>query len=165
MIWRQGNQEGLSNVLTGQCSEQDAIVEVHPNVFLMTAGVIPPNPIVLIDSAQMSDSIERWSDSYDLVIIDAPPLTVAADAAMIGSQVAGLLFVLRPNVADKESVQYASEIIGQSKLKVLGMVLNGVNLDKQARYNSYYYQSSGKGDQSVASSKILSGSGANRDRF
>jgi polysaccharide biosynthesis transport protein len=165
MIWRQGNQEGLSNVLTGQCSEQSATVEVHPNVFLMTAGVIPPNPVVLIDSVQMSDSIERWSNSYDLVIIDAPPLTVAADAAMIGSQVAGLLFVLRPNVADKESVQYAGEIIGQSKLKVLGMVLNGVNLDKQARYNSYYYQSSGKGDQSVASSKILSGSGANRDRF
>jgi polysaccharide biosynthesis transport protein len=165
MIWRQGNQEGLSNVLTGQCSEHSAIVEVHPNVFLMTAGVIPPNPIVLIDSAQMSDSIERWSNDYDLVIIDAPPLTVAADAAMIGSQVAGLLFVLRPNVADKESVQYAGEIIGQSKLKVLGMVLNGVNLDKQARYNSYYYQSSGKGDQSVPNSKILSGSGANRDRF
>jgi polysaccharide biosynthesis transport protein len=165
MIWRQGNQEGLSNVLTGQCSEGSAIVEVHPNVFLLTAGVIPPNPIVLIDSVQMSESIERWSNSYDLVIIDAPPLTVAADAAMIGSQVAGLLFVLRPNVADKESVQYAGEIIAQSKLKVLGMVLNGVNLDKQARYNSYYYQSSGKGDQSVASSKILSGSGANRDRF
>jgi polysaccharide biosynthesis transport protein len=165
MIWRQGNQEGLSNVLTGQCSEQSATVEVHPNVFLMTAGVIPPNPVVLIDSVQMSDSIERWKNTYDLVIIDAPPLTVAADAAMIGSQVAGLLFVLRPNVADKESVQYAGEIIGQSKLKVLGMVLNGVNLDKQARYNSYYYQSSGKGDQSVASSKILSGSGANRDRF
>jgi polysaccharide biosynthesis transport protein len=165
MIWRQGNQEGLSNVLTGQCSEQSAIVEVHPNVFLLTAGVIPPNPIVLIDSVQMSDSIERWSNSYDLVIIDAPPLTVAADAAMIGSQVAGLLFVLRPNVADKESVQYAGEIIGQSKLKVLGMVLNGVNLDKQARYNSYYYQASGKGDQSVANSKILSGTGANRDRF
>ncbi len=165
MIWRQGNQEGLSNVLTGQCSEASAIVEVHSNVFLLTAGVIPPNPIVLIDSVQMSDSIERWSNSYDLVIIDAPPLTVAADAAMIGSQVAGLLFVLRPNVADKESVQYAGEIIGQSKLKVLGMVLNGVNLDKQARYNSYYYQSSGKGDQSVASSKILSGTGSNRDRF
>ena len=165
LIWRQGNQEGLSNVLTGQCSEASAIVEVHTNVFLLTAGVIPPNPIVLIDSVQMSDSIDRWSNSYDLVIVDAPPLTVAADAAMIGSQVAGLLFVLRPNVADKESVQYAGEIIAQSKLKVLGMVLNGVNLDKQARYNSYYYQSSGKGDQSVANSKILSGTGTNRDRF
>ncbi len=161
MIWRQGNYEGLSNVLTGQCNEQTATVEVHPNVFLMTAGVIPPNPVVLIDSVQMSDLIERWSNSYDLVIVDAPPLTVAADAAMLGSQVAGLLFVLRPNVADKESVQYASEIIAQSKLKVLGMVLNGVNLDKQHRYNSYYYASNK--DDGNARSKILSGSAGNRE--
>jgi polysaccharide biosynthesis transport protein len=165
MIWRQGNQQGLSNVLTGQCSEQSAIVEVHPNVFLMTAGVIPPNPVILIDSVQMAESIERWSNSYDLVIVDAPPLTVAADAAMIGSQVAGLLFVLRPNVADKESVEYASEIIAQSKLKVLGMVLNGVNLEKQHRYNSYYYTEAAKNTNEINASKILSGSGSNRDRF
>ena len=65
----------------------------------------------------------------------------------------------------ERDLRLVTEIIAQSKLKVLGMVLNGVNLDKQARYNSYYYQSSGKGDQSVANSKILSGSGANRDRF
>jgi polysaccharide biosynthesis transport protein len=163
MIWRQGNQEGLSNVLTGQCNEQTATVEVHPNVFLMTAGVVPPNPVILIDSVQMTDLIDRWSNSYDIVIIDAPPLTVAADAAMLASQSAGLLFVLRPGVADKESVQYAGEIIAQSKLKVLGMVLNGVNLDKQHRYNSYYY-SSGRADEGNVSSKILSGSAGNRDR-
>jgi polysaccharide biosynthesis transport protein len=164
MIWRQANHEGLSNILTGQCNEQEATTEIHPGVFLITAGVIPPNPVVLIDSVQMTDLIDRWTHSYDLVIIDAPPLTVAADAAMIGAQVAGLLFVLRPNVADKESVQYAGEIIAQSKLKVLGMVLNGVNLDKQHRYNSYYYTAT-KNDQSSVGSKILSGTGANRDRF
>jgi polysaccharide biosynthesis transport protein len=163
LIWRRGNQEGLSNVLTGQCNEQTATEEVHPNVFLITAGVIPPNPVVLIDSVQMSDLVDRWSNSYDLVIIDAPPLTVAADAAMLGSQVAGLLFVLRPGVADKESVQYANEIITQSKLKVLGMVLNGVNLDKQHRYNSYYYTAT-RNDEGNVGSKILSGTAGNRDR-
>ncbi len=163
MIWRQGNYEGLSNVLTGQCDQKSAIIEVQPHVFLLTAGVIPPNPVVLIDSAQMSNLIAEWTETYDFVIIDAPPLTVAADAAMLGSQVDGLLFVLRPNVADKESVQYANEIINQSKLKVLGMVLNGVNLDKQRKYNQYYYSGqAAKGDEGLAGSKLLSG--ANRDR-
>jgi polysaccharide biosynthesis transport protein len=163
MIWRQGNYEGLSNVLSGQCDQKSAIIEVQPHVFLLTAGVIPPNPVVLIDSVQMSSLIAEWSETYDFVIIDAPPLTVAADAAMIGNQVGGLLFVLRPNVADKESVQYANEIINQSKLKVLGMVLNGVNLDKQRKYNQYYYSGQAtKGDEGVAGSKLLSG--ANRDR-
>ena len=162
-IWRQGNYEGLSNVLTGQCDQKSAIIEVQPHVFLLTAGVIPPNPVVLIDSAQLSNLIVEWSETYDMVIIDAPPLTVAADAAMLGTQADGLLFVLRPNVADKESVQYANEIINQSKLKVLGMVLNGVNLDKQRKYNQYYYSGqAARGDEGLAGSKLLSG--ANRDR-
>jgi polysaccharide biosynthesis transport protein len=163
MIWRQGNYEGLSNVLSGQCDQKSAIIEVQPHVFLLTAGVIPPNPVVLIDSAQMSNLIVEWSETYDMVVIDAPPLTVAADAAMLGNQVGGLLFVLRPNVADKESVQYAQEIINQSKLKVLGMVLNGVNLDKQRKYNQYYYSGqAARGDEGLTGSKLLSG--ANRDR-
>lgn len=165
LIWRQGNQEGLSNVLSGQCEAREVTTEVQPNLYLMTAGVIPPNPVVLIDSVQMSTLIGQWSQEYGLVIIDAPPLTVAADAAILGTQAGGLVFVLRPGVADKESVEYAQEILTQSKLKVLGMVLNGVDLDKQSRYNHYYYSSQpARDDSSILGSKLLSGTTANRDR-
>lgn len=165
LIWRQGNYEGLSNVLSGQCDQRVATTEIQPNLFLLTAGVVPPNPVVLIDSVQMSTLIAQWSQEYDLVIIDAPPLTVAADAAILGTQAGGLVFVLRPGIADKESVEYAQEILTQSKLKVLGMVLNGVDLDKQSRYNHYYYASStGRGDEGNVGSKLLSGTTANRTR-
>jgi polysaccharide biosynthesis transport protein len=165
LIWRQGNYEGLSNVLSGQCDQRATTIEVQPNLFLMTAGVVPPNPVVLIDSVQMSTLIAQWSQDYDLVIIDAPPLTVAADAAILGTQAGGLVFVLRPGIADKESVEYAQEILTQSKLKVLGMVLNGVDLDKQSRYNHYYYSSQvARTDEGNAGSKLLSGTTANRDR-
>ncbi|WP_373540997.1 GumC family protein [Chamaesiphon sp.] len=165
LIWRQGNYEGLSNVLSGQCDRKSATTEIQPNLFLVTAGVVPPNPVVLIDSVQMSTSIAQWSQEYDLVIIDAPPLTVAADAAILGTQAGGLVFVLRPGVADKESVEYAQEILTQSKLKVLGMVLNGVDLDKQSRYNHYYYASQTmRGDEGNVGSKLLSGTTANRTR-
>ncbi len=164
-IWRQGNYEGLSNVLSGQSNHKAATTEVHPNLFLMTAGVVPPNPVVLIDSVQMTSLITEWSNTYDLVIIDAPPLTVAADAAILGMQAGGLVFVLRPGVADKESVEYAQEILTQSKLKVLGMVLNAVDLDKQSRYNHYYYSSQiHKNDDVGLGSKLLSGAAPHRDR-
>jgi polysaccharide biosynthesis transport protein len=165
LIWRQNNYEGLSNVLSGQCDRKSATTEIQPNLFLVTAGVVPPNPVVLIDSVQMSTSIAQWSQEYDLVIIDAPPLTVAADAAILGTQAGGLVFVLRPGVADKESVEYAQEILTQSKLKVLGMVLNGVDLDKQSRYNHYYYASQTiRGDEGNIGSKLLSGTTVNRTR-
>jgi polysaccharide biosynthesis transport protein len=165
LIWRQTNYEGLSNVLSGQCDRQAATTEIQPNLFLLTAGVVPPNPVILIDSVQMSTSIAQWSQEYDLVIIDAPPLTVAADAAILGTQAGGLVFVLRPGVADKESVDYAQEILTQSKLKVLGMVLNGVDLDKQNRYNHYYYSSqSARSEEGNSGSKLLTGTATNRNR-
>ena len=162
-VWRQDNYEGLSNVLSGQCDQQAAIKELQSNLFLLTAGVVPPNPVVLLDSAQMGHLIEEWSDTYDLVIIDAPPITVAADATLLANNAGGLLFVLRPGIADKESVEYAQEMIAQSKIKVLGMVLNGVEIDKQKRYNSYYYTAkNARSDEGNMGSKLL-GMG-NRDR-
>jgi polysaccharide biosynthesis transport protein len=165
LIWRQSNHEGLSNVLSGQSDRETAITEVQPNLFLLTAGVVPPNPVILIDSVQMSTLIAQWSQDYGLVIIDAPPLTVAADAAILGTQAGGLVFVIRPGVADKESVEYAQEIIAQSKLKVLGMVLNGVDIDKQSRYNHYYYSAQAtRGEDGNMGSKLLTGTTANRTR-
>jgi polysaccharide biosynthesis transport protein len=164
-IWRQGNYEGLSNVLSGQSDYKSATIEIQPNLFLLTAGVVPPNPVVLLDSVQMSTLIAEWSNTYDLVIIDAPPLTVAADAAILGTQAGGLVFVLRPGVADKESVEYAQEILTQSKLKVLGMVLNAVDLDKQSRYNHYYYSAqTSRSEEGNMGSKLLSGTTTSRDR-
>jgi polysaccharide biosynthesis transport protein len=140
-IWRQSNYEGLSNLLSGQCDQKTAITEVQSNVFLLTAGVVPPNPVVLIDSAQMNKFITEWSSTYDLVLIDAPPVTVAADASLLGTQAGTLLFVVRPGVGNRESVEYAQEILTQSNIKVLGMVLNGVEIDRKKRYDNYYYAS------------------------
>jgi polysaccharide biosynthesis transport protein len=100
-----------------------------------------------------------------LVIIDAPPITVAADASLLGAHASALLFVIRPGVADKESVEYAQEILSQSKVKVLGMVLNGVEIDKQKRYDNYYYTSRvARADEGNAGSKLLPGMSSSRDR-
>jgi polysaccharide biosynthesis transport protein len=173
-IWRRSNNEGLSSVLTGQCDRELAIQEIQPNMYLLTAGTVPPNPVVLIDSVQMSDLITEWSDKYDLVIIDAPPITVASDATLLAKQCGGLVFVLRPGVANRESVEYAQELLTQSQPNVLGMILNGVEIDKQKRYSNYYYtgtkvsananNGSGAGNVSTSlGSKLLPGLGGNRD--
>ena len=67
--------------------------------------------------------------------------------------------------AREESVEYAQEILTQSKIKVLGMVLNGVEVDKQKRYNSYYYNSQlSRSDEGNAGSKLLPGMSSSRDR-
>jgi polysaccharide biosynthesis transport protein len=142
-IWRQDPNVGLSNVLTGQVSFDDAVIELDPNLYLLTAGVIPPNPVALIDSSQMGILIAEWSKDFDVVIIDAPPLTVAADATILSKQSNGLVFVCRPGVADKDSIDTCNEILSQSGQTVLGMVLNDVKLDPGKHYKDYYYSTNG----------------------
>jgi polysaccharide biosynthesis transport protein len=140
-IWRQNPDVGLSNVLTNQSKQEEAIIEVEPNLYLLTAGTPPPNPIALIDSSQMGILIGEWTKTYDLVIIDAPPLTVAADATLLSKKASGIVFVMRPNVADKDSAMQSREILEQSEQNVLGMVLNGIPMESK-KYNDYYYQGS-----------------------
>jgi polysaccharide biosynthesis transport protein len=141
-IWRQNPNLGLSNVLTGQSSFDDAVIELDPNLYLLAAGVIPPNPVALIDSSQMGVLIAEWSKTFDLVIIDAPPLTIAADATILSKQSNGLVFVCRPGVADRDSIESCKEILHQSGQNVLGMVLNDVKLDPNKHYKDYYYSTS-----------------------
>jgi polysaccharide biosynthesis transport protein len=148
-IWRQNPDVGLSNVLTGQSRPEEAIIEVEPNLFLLTAGVSPPNPVALIDSSQMGVLVGEWAKTYDLVIIDAPPLTVAADATLLSKQANGIVLVLRPNVADKDSVAQTQEILKQSEQNVLGLVLNGIPMESK-KYNDYYYTSAKAAAESEA---------------
>jgi polysaccharide biosynthesis transport protein len=138
-IWRQNPDVGLSNVLTNQSKQEEAIIEVEPNLYLLTAGTPPPNPIALIDSSQMGILISEWTKTYDLVIIDAPPLTVAADATLLSKKASGIVFVMRPNVVDKDAAMQSREILEQSEQNVLGMVLNGIPMESK-KYNDYYYQ-------------------------
>jgi polysaccharide biosynthesis transport protein len=139
-IWRQNPDVGLSNVLTNQSNQEEAIIEVEPNLYLLTAGTPPPNPVALIDSSQMGVLVAEWANNYDMVIIDAPPLTVAADATLLSKKASGIIFVMRPNVVDKDAAMQSQEILEQSEQNVLGIVLNGIPMESK-KYNDYYYQS------------------------
>jgi polysaccharide biosynthesis transport protein len=138
-IWRQSNDLGLSNLLTGQCTMEEATIDLREDLSLICAGVIPPNPVALLDSTQMRELIAQWGGEYDLVIIDTPPLTVAADATLLSKIVEGIVLVVRPNVADRDSVSYTRELLEQSDQRVLGMVLNGIRTDNNKLYGDYYY--------------------------
>jgi polysaccharide biosynthesis transport protein len=150
-IWRRSNSNGLSSLLTGQCDETTAVKEVHANLFLLNAGMTPPNPVALLDSALMASYIDSWSEEFDLVILDAPPLTIASDATLMGKNAGGLLFILRPSVAQKDSVEYCQEMLTQSKINVLGVVHNGVEIDKSRRYSNYYYSATNRNPNTTGS--------------
>ena len=72
-VWEIPNLLGLSNILAGQTQLKNAVQEVSPQVNMLPAGKIPPNPVTLLDSQRMADLIAEARNDYDFVIIDTPP--------------------------------------------------------------------------------------------
>ncbi|MEH2164000.1 MAG: polysaccharide biosynthesis tyrosine autokinase [Nostoc sp.] len=131
-IWGLNNTEGLSNVIGGQVSLDTVVQEVMPNLEVLTSGVLPPNPVALLDSQPMATLISNLGKDYDLVIFDTPPLSGIADAAVLSTLTDGILLVVRPGVVDLNSANSAKEFLNQSGQKVLGIVINGVNIKNES---------------------------------
>jgi polysaccharide biosynthesis transport protein len=136
-IWDTRNDTGLSNVIVGQSPLRNAIKRVLPNLDVLTAGVVPPSPSSLLDSKRMALLIEGFAAHYDFVIIDAPSLNVAADAATLGQMADGVLFVVRPGVVDSVNANLAKELLEKSGQNVIGQVVNGIIAENEP--HSYYY--------------------------
>jgi polysaccharide biosynthesis transport protein len=133
-IWQQINLKGLSDVLVEQATLDEVMTEVHPNLSLLTSGTLPPNPIALLDSQRFAALIASVQQTYDFVILDTPALNLVPDGLTIGKFVDGVLFVVRPQVADSGDVTQAKTLLSQSCHRVLGMVVNGCMPGKKSGY-------------------------------
>lgn len=139
-IWDLINTGGLSNVIVGQQELDNAIQPAMPNLDVLPAGIVPPNPVALLDSKRMASLVETFADSYDLVILDTPPLVGVADAAILGKMSDGILMVVRPGVVDSVGATAAKEYLLQSHQPILGLVANGIAMDKERDGYFYHYR-------------------------
>lgn len=135
--WELTNAVGLSHVIVNQNQADEAIQEVMPNLHVLTSGVMPPNPVALLDSKRMAALINNFSSRYDFVIIDAPPVVGFADASVLGRMVDGILMVVRPGIVNISGATAAKEALSQSGQNVLGLVANGVDVRNEP--DSYFY--------------------------
>lgn len=134
-IWDVASRHGLSDYLVDQVALVDTLIDVQPNLALLLAGSLPPDPASLLDSKKMVALLETLKAAYDYVILDAPSLRSVASTSILGKMVDGLLLVVRPGIADKTSVSHVRELIRQSKQNVLGIVVNGT----LSKYEPYSY--------------------------
>ncbi|MEO0836663.1 MAG: polysaccharide biosynthesis tyrosine autokinase, partial [Cyanobacteria bacterium J06642_3] len=138
-LWEVANESGLSNVLNQELEWQQTLQQVMPNLDLVTSGETPEDPMSLLNSPLMQSLLVSANGFYDCIIIDTPPLLGLADTKILGELADGLLFVVRPGVANYDSVNMAKKTIENAKLNVLGIVANGVNIAQEAYgYGSYY---------------------------
>jgi capsular exopolysaccharide synthesis family protein len=136
----QGIDKGLSHYLTGQAEIEDIIYETETEGFyLSVAGPLSPDPTSLLDSDQFQKFIDKVREDYDYVIIDAPPLGVVIDAAIIGKYCDGAVLVIEQGVIKRKVVQDVIKQLKRSKVRILGAVLNKVD-ERIGAYGAYDYK-------------------------
>lgn len=136
-IWNLTNAVGLTNVIVGETDLANALTTVVENLDVLTAGVIPPNPLAVLDSKPMQVLVNSTAQQYDFVILDASPLVVEAEALTLGKMTDGLLLVIRPGVLDFTSAHTVKELLQQSEQNILGMVVNCAA--SEAEFNRFHY--------------------------
>lgn len=136
----QGIDKGLSHYLTRQAEIEDIIYETETEGFyLSVAGPLSPDPTSLLDSDQFQKFIDKVREDYDYVIIDAPPLGVVIDAAIIGKYCDGAVLVIEQGVIKRKVVQDVIKQLKRGKVRILGAVLNKVD-ERIGAYGAYDYK-------------------------
>ena len=132
-------KNGLSEVLADLTNEINLRPTDCPNLSILTAGQIPPNPAELLGSKQMDSLLEYVKQYFDYVIIDMPPVNIVTDAIIVSDKITGYIFIAQSgknHVRDlKDAIQKVEEMNGT----VVGLVLNDPYNRADAHY-SYSYR-------------------------
>ena len=136
------NGEGLSVYLLQDQDYSKYIRETDvTGVKVLPAGPIPPNPAELVGSKRMKHFISEVGERFDLVLIDTPPVIAVTDAAILAQEVDGAILVLAAGEVNRTYAQKAKETLAKLNVKILGAVLNKVDLNANEYYYYYYNES------------------------
>lgn len=132
---------GLTNVLTGSATLQQAIVRspLVPSLSVLPAGTPPPNPAELLASGKMGEVLDALREQYDHIVIDTPPTLPVTDAVVMAARADAVILVIRAGGTTKHALRQARDILLQVNARISGVLLNAVNLGSPDYY-SYYGQ-------------------------
>ncbi|MDY7012272.1 MAG: polysaccharide biosynthesis tyrosine autokinase, partial [Cyanobacteriota bacterium] len=128
--WRLGlsNSQGLSDLLQSDLSLNEVIQQApsEPNLFVLSGGQIPYDPIKLLSSAKMEHLMEQFQGFFDLAIYDTPPLVGLADANLLAAKADGIVVTVRLEKTNRGLVAKAIEGLKMARSSILGVVANEV---------------------------------------
>jgi len=140
------NGRGLSDLLLDGEEGFSVIRETRiPNLNLITCGKIPANPSELLSSKRMQRLLTLLGEKYDRIIMDSPPVLAVTDSILLSRMVDGIIVVVGAGATSRDGVVRAVEQLREVNARILGSVLNNLNVEKERYYYSrYYYYNYGK---------------------
>jgi capsular exopolysaccharide synthesis family protein len=134
-------EPGLSNVLVGTTELHVAVCRTSvPNLFVLSAGHIPPNPAELLGSARYREIIQELRLQFDWIIIDAPPVMAVTDSVVLAGSATGVVFVIGADMTSRRNAVTAVEQLAAVRAHFIGAVLNRADVQRHGYYYSTYYR-------------------------
>ncbi|MDG2383985.1 MAG: polysaccharide biosynthesis tyrosine autokinase [Pirellulaceae bacterium] len=130
---------GLASVVAGDADPADAWREVPqvPNLRVMACGPRPDNPSELLSSEDFANVLETLREQFDFVIVDTPPVLAVSDPSAVAARVDGVIMTFRIHKRAKPLATRAREVLSQTGVEVIGVVVNGVEQDAGGYYSGY----------------------------
>jgi len=141
-IFEGDNKPGLTNILIEDKKIKEVIREasdINPNLYYIPSGPIPPNPSELLGSNKMKGVLTDLKEQADFILFDSPPVIAVTDALVLANQVDGVMLVLDAGGVTREIAMQAKLLLEKAKAKILGTVLNKINVESEGYYYYYYY--------------------------
>jgi capsular exopolysaccharide synthesis family protein len=133
------NIHGIVDVLAGERKVQDIWHEPVAGLKVVCVGSVPPNPAELLGSKRLSEFFATVRERFDYVLVDAPPVGLVSDPAILSTQGDGVLLVLDAQNTRKGSVRRSVRGLEAIGGKVLGTVMNNVKASGGDGYYQYGY--------------------------
>jgi len=131
--------KGLSNAVAHPETLDESIYHLEDlNIDVMPAGMIPPNPLELLASKNFEQVLKTLRTRYQRIIIDSPPIGAVSDALYLSTLTDGLIYVIKADSTKDKMVKSGLARLDDSNARILGVVLNQLDSDKEARYGSSY---------------------------
>jgi capsular exopolysaccharide synthesis family protein len=133
--------EGLTAILTGELATSKVLLALQPNLWVLPAGAVPPDPVALLASKQMALLLQTVATRFEFVIIDSPPVLAVTDAVILAGLVDGVLLVAASGTTSRGGLLRTRRILEVSGARILGMAVN--KLDPRRPNYGYSYSQYG----------------------
>ena len=127
---------GLTDAMMAAAGDLPLQKTAVDNLWLLSSGPKPPNPADLLGAERMEQIIAQLTEQADIVLFDAPPVMAAADAAILGARVDGVLLVIQAGKTRRDHSERAREVLEKSRARVVGAALT--NAPKDSSMGGYY---------------------------
>jgi capsular exopolysaccharide synthesis family protein len=123
------SEVGLSSVLAGSHTSAEAIVRgvQVPTLDVLPAGPHPPMPSEMLGSTAFDQLLQQLRSSYDIVLIDSPPVLLVTDAVSISAKVDAAVWIAQAGVVTRQHLASAANLIERNGMPVMGFIVNRMN--------------------------------------